>query len=70
MLVMDRPGCAIQWEELPEEFRGLQANLVAAPLVDISASDIRRRLRAGESAEGLLPDAVIRYIEARGIYRK
>ncbi len=69
MLVMDRPGCAIQWDELPEEFRGLRANVVAAPRFDISATDIRRKLRAGESVEGLLPDAVIRYIQARGIYR-
>ncbi len=69
MLVMNRPGFAIQWEKLPTEFRGLQANVVAAPLLDISASEIRRRLRAGESVDDLLPAAVVRYIKEKGLYR-
>ncbi len=69
MLVMERPGFVIEWDVLPEEFRSLKANLVTAPLLDISATEIRRRLRAGESVDGLLPDAVVRYIKTRGIYR-
>jgi nicotinate-nucleotide adenylyltransferase len=69
ILVMKRPGFAIQWDELSEEFRALQANVVEAPLFDISATDIRSRIRAGDSVEGLLPEGVIRYINQRGIYR-
>lgn len=69
MLVMNRPGCAIQWDELPQEFRGLQANVVEAPLLDISATEIRQRIREGKSVEGLLPEAVIRYINEKGLYR-
>ena len=68
MLVMNRPGFVIQWDTLPTEFRGLQANLVTAPLLDISASEIRRRLRAGESVDGLVPEAVIRYIKQKALY--
>lgn len=69
MLVMNRPGCAIQWDELPEEFRELQTNVVEAPLLDISATRIRQRIHDGESVEGLLPDAVIRYIDEKRLYR-
>jgi nicotinate-nucleotide adenylyltransferase len=35
----------------------------------ISATAIRALLRAGRRPEGLLPEAVIRYIEAHGLYR-
>lgn len=34
----------------------------------ISATAIRAMLRAGQRPEGLTPEAVIRYIEARGLY--
>lgn len=37
--------------------------------MDISATDIRARLREGRSTEGLLPEAVRAYIDAHGLYR-
>lgn len=37
-------------------------------LLDISASDIRRRLGAGESVRYLLPPEVLAYIAAHGLY--
>jgi nicotinate-nucleotide adenylyltransferase len=36
--------------------------------VDISASDIRKRIKAGESIAGLVPDLVARYIAQHGLY--
>jgi nicotinate-nucleotide adenylyltransferase len=39
------------------------------PEVDISSSDVRRRIRAGEPIEGLVPDAVALEIESAGLYR-
>jgi nicotinate-nucleotide adenylyltransferase len=36
--------------------------------VDISSTDIRRRLSSGESVSGLTPDAVTDYIKERGLY--
>ena len=39
------------------------------PAVDVSSSDVRRRIRAGESIDGLVPDAVAREIEGAGLYR-
>lgn len=38
------------------------------PLLDISATDIRARRAAGRSARYLLPDAVLDYIDAHGLY--
>ncbi len=38
------------------------------PLLDISSSDIRRRLEAGLSVRYMVPDAVGRYISSRGLY--
>ena len=35
---------------------------------DISSTDVRRRLEAGEPVEGLVPEAVIRCIEQRDLY--
>lgn len=37
--------------------------------LDISATDIRRRIKAGRSPRFLLPDAVWHYIHAEGLYR-
>jgi nicotinate-nucleotide adenylyltransferase len=68
ILVMNRPGFAIDWSELPQEFRTLKANVVDAPLIEVSATEIRRRIRAGDSVAGLVPDAVLAYIREKGLY--
>jgi nicotinate-nucleotide adenylyltransferase len=41
---------------------------VESPLVDISSSDIRRRVGSGRSIRFMLPRAVEVYIESHGIY--
>lgn len=45
-------------------------NVIFCPVtqLDISATDIRRRIRAGKSARFLVPDSVWRYICERGLY--
>jgi len=47
------------------------ARLIFLPMtgLDISSSDIRRRLAAGKSVWYLVPDTVIGYIEQYGLYR-
>jgi nicotinate-nucleotide adenylyltransferase len=42
---------------------------VSARRVDISSTEIRKRLRAGKSIKGFVPEGVERFIEARGLYR-
>jgi nicotinate-nucleotide adenylyltransferase len=41
---------------------------VAVPAIDISATDVRERVRAGKPIRWLVPDAVARYISAGRLY--
>ena len=43
--------------------------LLDAPLLAISASDVRGRLARGQSARYLLPDRVLSYVEDHALYR-
>jgi nicotinate-nucleotide adenylyltransferase len=38
-------------------------------IAEISSSDIRARIAAGKSIDGLVPEQVLRYIERRGLYK-
>ncbi|MDR2132680.1 MAG: nicotinate-nucleotide adenylyltransferase [Clostridiales Family XIII bacterium] len=51
------------------EVYGTRVILMENPKSDISASDIRGRVRGGESIEGLVPASVGEYIYERGLYR-
>ena len=46
---------------------GLVADL---PEMELSSSEIRRRVSEGESIHGLVPEGVENYIYARGLYSK
>lgn len=48
---------------------GLRFRVQDVPLVEISATDIRARVRAGRSIRYLVPEAVADYIAARRLYR-
>jgi nicotinate-nucleotide adenylyltransferase len=49
--------------------RRLRDSLLPTPLIDISSTDIRRRVRAGQPIRYLLPDAVARYIADHRLYQ-
>jgi nicotinate-nucleotide adenylyltransferase len=68
-VVMARPGWVVDWSALPSEFQPLQSHVVEAPLIGISASEIRRRVRAGEAIDAMVPAEVARYISAHHLYR-
>ena len=68
-VVMARPGWTLDWQRIPAEFQFLQNNVVQAPLIDIRASDIRRRVAAGLSITYLTPPPVRTYILSHGLYR-
>ena len=67
-VVMARPGWSFDWDALPPAFRVLRERVVETPRVDISATDIRRRVRVGKSIDDLTPPAVVRYIHEHGLY--
>jgi nicotinate-nucleotide adenylyltransferase len=67
-VVMARPGWAIDWNLLPPEFRHLKDQVVAAPAVDISATEIRRRVRLNLPIDHLVPVPVARYIAEHSLY--
>ncbi len=47
-----------------------EVTVVPMTPLDISSTAIRRRIAAGESARGLVPDAVLDYIEAHHLYSR
>ncbi|MDD5474901.1 MAG: nicotinate-nucleotide adenylyltransferase [Syntrophales bacterium] len=55
-----------------ECFRGSRGGAIYSrrlTLLEISSTDIRKRIAAGRSVRYLLPDGVVSYIESRGFYR-
>lgn len=52
----------------PPEWKN-RIELVPMPILEISASDIRQRVKTGRSIKHLTPDAVVQIIEQRRLYR-
>ncbi len=61
VVVLTRPG-----EELPRH--DLVARTLEVPAVDVSATQVRERVRRGEPIEELVPPAVAHYIESHRLY--
>lgn len=53
-----------------EQIRRLQADILTTPRIDISATDIRRRIRDGRSIRYLVPEAVSAYIQGKSLYQR
>ena len=56
-------------EQLPAVHPGRNALFVAGPEVNVSASDIRRRVGRGDPIDGMVPPEVERFIRGHGLYR-
>lgn len=69
--VMRRPADTVDLVALERRLPGISAKVhfVAAPLIDISASDIRARAAKGLPYRYMLPPAVYRWIERLHLYQ-
>nr|WP_290667986.1 nicotinate-nucleotide adenylyltransferase [Ardenticatena sp.] len=70
LAVIARPGWTIDLETLERHLpaaRG-RVDIVEAPLIEISSSDIRRRVREGRTIRYFVPDAVADYIYQQHLY--
>ena len=74
-VVVSRPGITLDSlrERVPSAFAHRASSetrviLVEAHTPDISSTEIRRRVRAGEGLSGLVPEEVAGYISAHGLY--
>ena len=67
-VVLARPGWSFDWDTLPPAFRGLRENVVEAPLIQISATEIRRRVVSGLPIDFLTPAPVVDYIRNTKLY--
>jgi nicotinate-nucleotide adenylyltransferase len=67
--VVERPGEREgPTRALPAGARGVHR--VKGPALDVSATDVRERVRRGESVRYLVPEAVAEYIAKRGLYTR
>jgi len=71
LTVFNRPGSGVNLNELERQLPGLRERviLLPAPALEIAASDLQRRVRAGQSIAHLVPDAVAAYIADHRLYR-
>jgi nicotinate-nucleotide adenylyltransferase len=65
LIVMNRPGYDT---DVKSEFKKF-ATFVKVPNIDISSSDIRRRIKLGRSIRYLVPFEVEQYIVKKGLYK-
>jgi len=52
-----------------ERVEKLQTNIIETPLIDISSSEIRSRIAAGEDVSDMVCPAVAEYIKKHGLYK-
>jgi len=70
--VMRRPGDQVDLPALELQIPGLAAKVhfITAPLLEISATDIRRRIVQGQPYRYYLPESVFQIIEDQGLYKE
>jgi nicotinate-nucleotide adenylyltransferase len=72
IVALTRPGGRADLEELNRLLPGAIARvqLLEMPLLEVSSTDLQRRVRMGLSTKYLVPPAVEAYIQQHGLYRE
>lgn len=75
MLIAFRPGGTVDWKALERSFGAdrtdrLRRGVVETPHIEISSTDIRRRVAAGLSIRYLVPESVAHYIDCHDLYKR
>ena len=73
LLVLNRPGEGdFNWDGFYDRVPWAKGRVrvVTAPMVDVSATELRRQAAAGEMLTGQVPDAVAKYIWEQRLYLK
>jgi nicotinate-nucleotide adenylyltransferase len=65
LAIANRPGAALA---VNPEIARAEHQVVRLPMMDVSSTEVRRRVGAGESIADLVPDTVARYIGQRRLY--
>ncbi len=63
ILVIPREGCTP-----PKDILGFTYDVVPFEKTPMSSTDVRKKLAAGESVEGIIPPRVFTYIRQKGLY--
>jgi len=66
LIVVDRPGS--DYSQVDEKIMK-QVRFIKAPLIELSSTEIRHRIRTGKSVRFMMPEKVAQYIYANHLYR-
>ncbi len=66
VIVMNRPGFLVQ--DVDVEY-SRKARYLSVPMLDISSTDIRNRIKSGKSVKYLVDEKVEKYIIENGLYK-
>ena len=71
LAVLGRPGWQADLQELERQVPGSRERVVClqAPISDVSATEVRRRVREGQAISDLVPAAVEEYIHNHSLYQ-
>lgn len=70
VVAVQRPGYSFDSIDRAMEQSDIDFELICLEIdaVDVSSTEVRRRISCGETVQGLVPDAVIEYIVEHGLY--